>query len=275
MAVEHSGQRLARKRVLLVGGGAQDVPGFSDPPIGIGQATAVCLVREGATLLLADNDSAAMKRTIESIESFGGTASAMEADVTSAAECGRIIAHAIEIFGEIDGLVINVGVVAQGGGKGLAGITAEDWDRVFSINVRAGFLLCQAAFAGGLADNASIVFTSSVVALKPTSKDPAYAASKAALVGLSGHVALEGGARGIRSNIVAPGNIDTPARLNLLWRRAGGGDQPRTPSPMLSPVGRQGTGWDIGYMTVFLLSDESTFVTAQILPVDGGLAAIG
>src|SRR5262249_59127092 len=118
-----------------------------------------------------------------------------------------------------------------------------------------------------LADGASIVFTSSVAALKPGSRIPAYDASKAALGGLMRHVAFEGAARAIRANIVAPGLMDTS-----MGRVASRGRASRATTPV--PLGRQGTGWETAYAALFLLSNEAAYVTGQTLIVDGGLAAL-
>jgi NAD(P)-dependent dehydrogenase (short-subunit alcohol dehydrogenase family) len=93
--------------------------------------------------------------------------------------------------------------------------------------------------------------------------------------GLSGHVALEGASRGIRSNIVVPGNIDTPLRRMQQWERAKDDQAPIVAAPMLSPVGRQGTGWDLAHATTYLLSDEAAYVTAQVVAIDGGLTSLG
>jgi NAD(P)-dependent dehydrogenase (short-subunit alcohol dehydrogenase family) len=117
MTVRHSGTRLAGKRILIVGGGAQEIPGEAEPPVGIGQAMAVRAVAEGATIVLADIDPVASQRTIDLIGSAAGMATAIQADVRSVDDCRRIISSAIDVFGEIDGIAINVGVTARGGGQ--------------------------------------------------------------------------------------------------------------------------------------------------------------
>src|SRR5205085_10590801 len=116
-------------------------------------------------------------------------------------------------------------------------------------------------------DGAAIVFISSVAGLKAGSRIPAYDASKAGLVGLCRHVALEGARRNIRANVVAPGLIDTPLGR---WASRGRPSRERTPVPL----GRQGTGWEVALSTLFLLSDEASHFTGQVLAVDGGLTLI-
>jgi NAD(P)-dependent dehydrogenase (short-subunit alcohol dehydrogenase family) len=145
----------------------------------------------------------------------------------------------------------------------MKGTSAEDWDATFAVNVRSHFLVAREALPR-LVEGASIVFVSSVAGLRPGSRLPAYDASKAGLVGLCRHVALEGGPRGVRANVVAPGLIDTPLGR---WASRGRPARERTPVPL----GRQGTAWEVAAATVFLLCDEASYITGQVLPVDGGL----
>jgi NAD(P)-dependent dehydrogenase (short-subunit alcohol dehydrogenase family) len=149
---------------------------------------------------------------------------------------------------------------------GLDAIDPGEWDRVMAVNLRGAALVAAGALKV-LGSGGSIVFVSSVAAIAPGSRIPAYDASKAALGGLMRHIAREGSRRGIRANIVAPGLMDTP-----LGRMASRGRPSRARTPV--PLGRQGTGWETAYAVLFLLSDESAYVTGQTLVVDGGLTAL-
>jgi NAD(P)-dependent dehydrogenase (short-subunit alcohol dehydrogenase family) len=134
------------------------------------------------------------------------------------------------------------------------------------VNLRGPFLLARLALPV-LPSGGSFVFIGSLAGLRPGSKLPAYDASKAGLIGLSRHVALEGARQGVRSNVIAPGLIDTP-----LGRAATRGRPARGRTPV--PLGRQGTAWEVAAATVFLLSDEASYITGTTLTVDGGLSLI-
>jgi NAD(P)-dependent dehydrogenase (short-subunit alcohol dehydrogenase family) len=251
--------RLRARRVLVVGAG-QDDHGVDDPPIGNGRAIALLCGREGAAVIAADRDEASVAETVRLVAAEGGTASAAVADVSSPEQIQRMCA---DVGTGLAGVVYNVGIA---GGLGLDAIEPDDWDRVMAVNVRGAALVAKAAL-GVLGPGGSVVFVSSVAAITPGSQIPVYDTSKAALGGLMRHVALAGSRRGIRANVVAPGLMDTP-----LGRIASRGRPSRARTSV--PLGRQGTGWETAYAVVFLLSDESAYVTGQTLVVDGGLTAL-
>jgi NAD(P)-dependent dehydrogenase (short-subunit alcohol dehydrogenase family) len=254
--------RLQGRKILVVGAGTRKVDD-PDAPAGNGRAIAVTAALEGATVACADIDVAAARETANQVRDAGGHAQVVVADVSDAAACTAMVTEAADLLEGLDGVVVNVGI---GAGQWLSKTTTEQWDQVFDVNVRAHFLTCQAALPL-MADGGSIVLISSVAGLRPGSRIPAYDASKAALAGLCRHVAFEGSRAGIRANVVAPGLIDTP-----LGRAATAGRPSRGRTPV--PLGREGSAWEVASTVVFLLSDESSYTTGQILAVDGGLSLL-
>jgi NAD(P)-dependent dehydrogenase (short-subunit alcohol dehydrogenase family) len=255
--------RLAGRRVVVVGGGSQGV-GDPDAPPGNGQAISVLAAREGAAVAVVDRVPEAADETARLVTEQGGTAAAIIADVADPEACDRLVDEAAAALGGLDGLVLNVGI---GAGVRLEGTTPELWDRVLAVNLRSHMLIARHALPR-LPDGASIVFVSSVAGLRPGSQIPSYDTSKAALLGLCRHVALEGARKGVRANVLAPGLIDTP-----LGRAASAGRPGRERTGI--PLGRQGTAWEVAQAALFLLSDESSYITGQTLVVDGGLAMSG
>lgn len=250
-------QRLAGRKVLVVGGGQENY-GVDDPPVGNGRAMSVLFAREGATVAVADLDQAKAEETAELVRGEGVEVVAIAADASDEDDVVRMLDEARSGLGGLDGIVLNVGVA---GGLGLQGTTVDDWDRVMAVNARGHFLGLKhglpALTAGG-----AIVLTGSL-ASRETMPSPAYAASKGALESLVRNGAIEG-APSVRVNLLIPGLIDTPlGRLatQLAPQRA----------EVHIPLDRQGTAWEVAYAALFLMSDESSYMTGQSLVVDGGL----
>lgn len=254
--------RLEGRRILVVGGGQRTFDAATDP-VGNGRAMCVLFAREGAQVAVADINLESARETLDLIQAGGGEGVAIAADVTSEPDVIRMVKEAAAALGGLDGLVLNVGIFGQ---TGLKTFDLEEWDRVLNTNLRGPMLCCRHAI-DRMDDDSSIVFMSSIAALKAGSQLVPYDAAKAGLVGLARHMALEGARRGIRVNTVVPGLVDTP-----LGRLTTAGRPERAKA--MPPFGRQATGWEVAYAALFFLSEESAYVTAQWLAVDSGVSGL-
>jgi NAD(P)-dependent dehydrogenase (short-subunit alcohol dehydrogenase family) len=202
-----------------------------------------------------------VQATVDAITQAGGRAVAEVADVRDAAAIAPRVARCAQRLGGLDGLVLNVGISK---GLPLDQLTAEAWDDDFAVNLRSHMLFAQAALPL-MAPGSAIVLVSSLAALRNQGRNPAYEASKAAQVSLARSIAVAGEPWAIRCNAVLPGLMDTPMGRDATRRR---------PNRALAvPFGRQGTGWEVAYACLFLIGNESSYVNATALLVDGGLAA--
>lgn len=252
--------RLAGRRILVVGGGQQAIDD-ADAPVGNGRAMCELAAREGAVVGCIDVSSDAAEAVSRSIRDQGGHAHPIVADVRDPEAIDASVNSFIELAGGFDGLVLNVGITS---GLPLTEITPERWDNDFAVNLRSHMLYAQKAVTA-MDEGGSIVFISSLAAYRVVVDQPAYEVSKAGVLTLARSVAKAGEPRGIRSNCILPGLIDTPlGRLEGRRRK----DRART-----VPFGRQGSGWEVAYPVIFLLSHEASYVNAQEFAVDGGYHA--
>ena len=201
-----------------------------------------------------------------------GHAHVLAADLTAEGAPDAVREAAAGSLGGLDVLHYNVGFSTKGG---LADTPLEDWRRVFALNVDAAFLLAQATLPLIEADGGGALVFVSTLAAQRNGPYPyiGYETSKAALCRLSRSIAAEYAGRGVRSNTVVPGLIDTP---HVLAYNAAGPDPEaiRAGRAAMVPMKRQGTGWDVAAAAVFLASDEAGFITGVDLRVDGGMALL-
>jgi NAD(P)-dependent dehydrogenase (short-subunit alcohol dehydrogenase family) len=253
--------RLQGRRIIVVGAGQRPTPPDESVPVGNGRAASLLFAREGAQLACIDAVADAVNATVEQVKAAGGQAMAEVADVRDAASIAPLVKRCAERMGGLDGLLLNVGISR---GLPIDQLTAEFWDDEFAVNLRSHMLFAQAALPC-MSDGSAIVLVSSLAALRNQSRNPAYEASKAAQVSLARSLAVAGEARAIRCNAVLPGLMDTPMGRDATRRRPG--------RAAAVPFGRQGTGWEVAYACLYLLSHESSYVNAHGLLVDGGLHA--
>jgi NAD(P)-dependent dehydrogenase (short-subunit alcohol dehydrogenase family)/uncharacterized protein (DUF1330 family) len=250
--------RMAGRHVVVVGAGQTDFQ-LQQQPIGNGRALALLLAREGAHVVVVDRNEASANDTVDMIREDNGVAHTVLADVSDPRSIEQMVTLARDQLGTIDGLVYNVGIP---GPIGFDENTPEAWDATLDVNLRGAMLTARAALPV-LEPSSSIVFTSSIGAVRGIGKMIAYDASKAGLAALVRATAIARKDDAVRANIVMLGMIDTGIG------RDGDRNMPGRESIPV-PLGRRGTAWEVANATLFLLSHESTFITGQTLAVDGG-----
>lgn len=241
--------------VALVTGGSK----------GIGQAISLALARSGLAVAVAyRSDPAGAEETVEKAKAEGGHAAAVELDVTDEASVGAGFGRVEEELGPVGVLVNNAGMNKNGL---LVRYSTELWDATINTNLRGAFLCTRRALIPMLkARWGRIVNVASIAGLKGNAGQAAYAASKAGLIGFTRAVAREVGSRGVTSNAVCPGFVETLMTENTAgdWRQFFL-DQ--------TPVGRFGTPEEIAVAVEFLARPEASYVNGAVLTVDGGLIA--
>ena len=247
--------RLRDKVAIVTGAGSRG------PGTGNGKAAAILFAREGARVLCVDAEMTRARETVEAIVAEGGVAAAWAADVTRAADCRSMVDAAVEHWGRLDILHNNVGIESR---KLLLDTTEEEWDHVMAVDLKSMLLATQAAVVPMIErGSGAVICVSSVAALRGFGRT-AYAVAKAGVLGFVKSVAAQLGPKGIRVNAIAPGMVWTPMVADL-------GPEMRERRRKASPLGTEGTGWDVGWAAVYLASDEARWVTGQTLVVDGGV----
>lgn len=247
--------RLEGKSIIITGSGS-----------GQGQAAALLFAKEGGRVVVSDVNEAGGQDTIDQIQSAGGEALFVRADISSAAECQTLVQAAVSAFGGLDVIYNNAGVWLAGG-KGDAPVTEleEDvWHRVINVNLTGIYLACKYAIPemvkGG---GGSIICTSSVAGLNGSFRAHAYGASKGGVIALARSIAMAYGKQNIRVNVICPGAIDTPMTADLF-----GPNRDRAASAQL--IRRLGKSQDIANLALYLASDESEWMTGSVITLDGG-----
>ena len=229
---------------------------------GIGKAIALAFSEKGINVVLGYNSSEKeIVKTLGEITAKGGNAIAVKCDVREKSQTDALIEKAIDVFGKVDILVNNAGVAQQ---KLFTDITKDDYDRMFDVNVRGTFNCCQSALRDMInRKSGCIINVSSMWGITGASCEVHYSASKAAVIGLTKALAKEVGLSGIRVNCIAPGMIDTKMNASL-------SDDDIEAIRQETPLDRIGKPSDIAGVVCFLASEQASFITGQVLSVDGG-----
>lgn len=234
---------------------------------GIGRAIALELARRGAKVVVNYNTSAdAASDVVDVIEQEGGEAVAVQADVGDRDQATGLIQAAIDTFGAIDILVNNAGTTRD---RLLMMMSEEDWDVVLRTNLKGVFNCCKAAARKMIRQRSGrIINISSVSGIAGQGGQTNYAASKAGVIGFTKSLAKELGPRGITVNAVAPGFVLTDLTADL-------SDDLKQQAVEATPLGRMGEPEEIAQAVAFLASDLASFITGEVLTVDGGLVMQG
>jgi len=251
--------RLAGKSALISGGGT-----------GIGRAIALAFAREGAQVAVAGRRKEKLDETLHLLQQAGCSALALECDVTKAADTKRVVKSAEDAFGKVNVLVNNAGALSV---STVENITEEDWDRVMATNVKGPFLMSRAALpAMRRAGGGSIINVGSVLGIVAIRDRAAYCASKGGVSMLTKAMALDHAHDNIRVNCVCPSIVESDMTRNL-FAETEVGQQARESRLASIPLGRFGKPADIAGLAVFLASEESSWMTGTVIPVDGGVTA--
>lgn len=260
-------ERLADKIAVVIGAG--QTPGDT---IGNGRAISVLFAREGAKVMLVDRNLEAAKETQAQIEEEGGQCFPFQADVTNIDDSQRVVDKCMEEWGRIDVFVYNVGT---GDGRSSVTMPAKTWDTVFDVNLKGLFYMYRHVLPIMEKQESGVLINISSIAAISATPMLAYRSSKAGMNALTQSIALQYAGKGIRANAIMPGLMNTPMAIEGLSQALGIDKQEliKRRDSRVPLRGKMGSAWDVAHAALFLASDEARFITAVILPVDGGQSA--
>jgi NAD(P)-dependent dehydrogenase (short-subunit alcohol dehydrogenase family) len=249
--------RLADKVSIITGAGG-----------GMGRVAARMFAAEGSKVVVAEFGDAAGQETVELVRADGGEATFVKADVSSEADAKAMIDHAVATYGRLDCLYNNAGIMPEAD-HSVTDTDVATWDQVMAVNLRGVFLGCKYAIpAMEASGGGSIINIASFVAIVGCSvPQDAYTASKGAVLSLTRSLAVQFGPRGIRTNAICPGPVETPLLMDWLVKD----EEAKRIRLARNPTGRFGKPEEIVHMAVYLASDESRWTNGAQLVVDGGI----
>ena len=244
---------MSQGRVALVTGASR----------GIGRAVALKLASDGYRVAINyQNSASAAQDVLERIRASGGTAIAVQADVSSAEQVKGLFSAVAKELGPVEVLVNNAGITRD---NLLVRMSDEEWDSVVRTNLNSVFFCARAAIRTMMkARFGRIVAMSSVSGLAGNAGQANYAAAKAGILGIIKSIAREAGSRGVTANVIAPGYIETDMTASLA-------DSVRERVLAQIPAGRYGSPDDIANVAAFLVSDAASYINGQVIAVDGGM----
>jgi NAD(P)-dependent dehydrogenase (short-subunit alcohol dehydrogenase family) len=247
-----------KDRVALITGAAS----------GIGRATALAVAREGSRVVVSDVQEPQGREVAEEIAKHGGEAIFVAADVSQAGDVENLVSSAIDRFGRLDYACNNAGI--EGKSAPVDQVQESDWDKTIGINLTGVWLCMKYELKHMLeAGGGSIVNMASVAGVVGFQGGGAYTASKHGVVGLTRAAALDYAQNGIRINAICPGVV----RTAMIQRYTQGNPEAEAALVSMEPMGRMGKPEEIADSVIWLFSDESSFVTGQAIPIDGGLTS--
>ena len=235
---------------------------------GIGRATAERFAAEGARLILTDIQEPPLLALAQRLRSAGAEVEAVVDDVSRVEDARAMIQAAVNRFGRLDVLIANAGIIPLGD---ILESDVADWDQVMAVDGRGMWLTCKFAIEAMLMTGGAIVCVSSISGVEGQRRQSTYGPAKFVASGITKHLAIEWADRGIRVNAVAPGTIRTERVLHLPDEP--GGPEYLTAIEAMHPMGRIGEPGEVAAAILFLASNDASFVTGVILPVDGGYLA--
>ncbi len=249
-------KRLDGKVALITGGGT-----------GIGAACARVFAQEGAAVVITGRRKDTLEQVVQEIEKARGRGRAVAGSVTDEAHAQAAVAQATRTFGKLDVLINNAGAGAFG--KLLHETDEATWNEMLAINLTGAYRMIKAAVPEMIkAGSGSIVNVSSIASLVGIPTTAAYSASKGGMDALTRCVAIDYAQQKIRCNSVCPGLVDTPMASGLIDNR-----DALAQIMAAYPLGRYGTPEEVAKLILYLASDESSWVTGSIFPIDGGMTA--